>query len=156
MDMTDITCLLTQKESLHNYYSGKIPDNSSPEQVKQQMLDLMNGSAGYTPEIIAKCDVHVYQPVSFTKIKLSSATLTNDNKVTVKYQAGAVDGELSAEGTYTKNENKFTFAYTNLPEDADLRRVAEKALVSAEYDSYVCTATGLTPSPSETVLLLVL
>lgn len=152
------TVLIAKNESevLHNYqaywlfieengypsvHHNTIPENMTPEQIKTAVLNMMGNSAGYTPEIIAKCDVHVYQPVSFTKVKLSSATLTSDNKVTAKYQAGAVDGELSAEytlnGTYTQNENNFTFNYTNLPEDASLRNAANKLLASAKYESYI-------------------
>ena len=131
---------ITQDGQPSSTYCKTLPDGMTPEQIKSEVLNMMSNAAGYTPEIIAKCDVHVYQPVSFTKVKLSSVTLTSDNNVTVKYQAGAVDGELSAEytlnGTYTKNENNFTFNYTNLPEDADLRYIAENVLKSAKYDYY--------------------
>ncbi len=133
--------VLASKSGKLNYdYSGEYTGEKTPEAIKSELLaDIKNGF-GYTDEKMANFDVKVFTPVSFTKVKLSSVTLTSDNKVTVKYQAGAIDGELSAEytlnGTYTKNENNITFAYTNLPEDANLRRVAENVLTSAKYDYY--------------------
>lgn len=123
-----------------NTYRGEL-GTAAPETVKQQMLDMMSNAAGYTPEILAKCDVHVYQPVSFTKVKLSEVTLTEDNTVTLKFSAGAVDGELSEEytleGTYVKDGTAFTFTYSDLPEDELLLAVAEKLLTSAKYESYI-------------------
>ena len=124
-----------------NYdYSGEYTGEKTPEAIKTELLNEIKTRYNYSDENIARCKVLVYQAVSFTKVKLSSATLTSDNKVTMKYQAGAIDGELSAEytlnGTYTKNENNYTFNYTNLPEDAALRRVAENVLKSAKYDYY--------------------
>ena len=121
-------------------YSGEFTGNYTHEETKASLLSLMKNAVGYTDEQIARCDVRIYEPVTFTKVKLSSVTLTSDNKVTVKYQAGAVDGELSAEytlnGTYTSADNNYTFTYSNLPEDAYLRHVAEKVLTSAKYNYY--------------------
>jgi len=85
-------------------------------------------------------DVHVYEPVSFTRVVISSVVLDSDSNVTIKYSAGAVDGEMSEEftlvGTYEKSDNDFSFTYTELPEDENLRRVAETLLGSAKYDYY--------------------
>ncbi len=126
-------------EPLYNY-SGAYTDEYTPEQIKADMLEFMSGAAGYTPEKIALCDVNVYNPVSFTRVTISEVTLT-ETEVTVKYSAGAVDGEMSEEytltGTYTKTDNDFAFSYTNLPEDENLLRVAESLLGSAKYESYV-------------------
>lgn len=122
-----------------NIYHNTLPDNLTPEEIKDRVINMMSGAAGYTPEIIAKCDVHIYQPVSFTRVTVSEVTLT-DTEVTVKYSAGSVDGEMSEEftltGTYTKADNDFAFSYTNLPEDENLLRVAEKLLGSAKYEYY--------------------
>lgn len=126
-------------EPLYNY-SGEYTGEYTPEQIKADMLALMSGAAGYTTENIALCDVHVYEPISFTRVTISEVTLT-DTEVTVKYSAGAVDGEMSEEytltGTYTKENNDYTFTYTTLPEDENLLRVAENLLGSAKYESYV-------------------
>ena len=124
-----------------NYtYSGLYTGNYTPEEIKEQMLAVMSNAAGYTPEIIARCDVHVYEPVSFTRVAISSVALDSDGNVTIKYSAGAVDGEMSEEyeliGTYTKTDNDFAFSYSNIPEDANLLRVAETLLGSAKYDYY--------------------
>lgn len=120
-------------------YKGKLSDSSNPEEIKEQVMAMMSNAAGYTPEKIALCDVHVYNPVSFTRVTISEVTLT-ETEVTVKYSAGAVDGEMSEEytltGTYTKADNDYTFTYTNLPEDENLLRVAESLLGSAKYESY--------------------
>ena len=120
-------------------YRGKLSGDSSPEEIKEQVLAMMSNAAGYTPEKIALCDVHVYEPVSFTRVKLSEVTLTEAD-VTVKYSAGAVDGEMSEEftltGTYTKAENDYTFTYPTLPEDENLLRVAENLLGTASYAYY--------------------
>ena len=122
-----------------NIYHNTLPDNLTPEETKDRVINMMSNAAGYTPEIIAKCDVHIYQPVSFSRVTISEVTLT-ETEVTVKYSAGAVDGEMSEEytltGTYTKADNDYTFTYTNLPEDENLLRVAESLLGSAKYESY--------------------
>ncbi|MBQ8566680.1 MAG: hypothetical protein IJ445_03720 [Clostridia bacterium] len=132
--------LASNDGELYYDYSGEYTGEKTPEAIKSELLNSIKNEFGYSNEKMAQFDVKIFMPVSFTKVKLSSATLTSDNKVTVKYQAGAIDGELSAEytlnGTYTKNENNFTFAYTNLPEDAALRRVADNVLKSAKYDYY--------------------
>lgn len=123
-----------------NIYHNTLPDNLTPEETKDRVINMMSNAAGYTPEIIAKCDVHIYQPVSFTRVVISSVDIADDGNVTVKYSAGAVDGEMSEEytltGTYTKEGDDFSFTYTNLPEDANLLRVAENLLGSAKYESY--------------------
>lgn len=122
-----------------NIYHNTLPDNLTPEETKDRVINMMSNAAGYTPEIIAKCDVHIYQPVSFTRVTISEVTLT-DTEVTVKYSAGTVDGEMSEEytltGTYTKVENDYTFTYPTLPEDENLLRVAENLLGTAKYESY--------------------
>lgn len=124
----------------HYEHSGEYTGEKTPEEVKAEVLKEVQQLYKYTDENIARCKVLIYQPVYITKVQLSSATLTSDNKVTMKYQVGTIGGDLSAEytlnGTYTKNENNFTFAYTNLPDDANLRHVAEKLLTTAKYSSY--------------------
>lgn len=122
-----------------NYqFSDEFPENDTPEQVKKDLFDLLP-AFGYTEERLALCDMHVYEPVSFTRATISEVTLT-DTEITVKYTAGAVDGEMSEEytltGTYTKEGNDYTFTYTNLPENEILLRVAENMLGSAKYEFY--------------------
>ena len=122
-----------------NYnFSDEFPENDTPEQVKKDLFDILP-AFGYTEEELALCDMHVYEPVSFTRVTISEVTLT-ETEVTVKYSAGAVDGEMSEEytltGTYTKADNDYAFTYTNLPEDENLLRVAESLLGSAKYESY--------------------
>ncbi len=120
------------------HYSDEFPENDTPEQVKKDLFDVLQ-VFGYTEEKLALCDMHVYEPVSFTRVTISEVTLT-ETEVTVKYSAGTVDGEMSEEytltGTYTKEGNDYTFTYTNLPEDANLLRVAENLLGNASYESY--------------------
>lgn len=119
-------------------FSGAFSGNSTPEEVKQELFSKLP-VFGYTEEVLALCNMHLYQPVSFTRVNVSEVTLT-DTEITVKYSAGAVDGEMSEEytltGTYTKEDNDFIFTYTTLPEDENLLRVAEKLLGSAKYDYY--------------------
>lgn len=115
------------------------PENSTPEDFKQEIISIVLPQFGYTEEKIALCELHIYNPVSFTRVKISEVTLT-DTEVTVKYSAGAVDGEMSEEytltGTYAKAENDYTFTYTTLPEDENLLRVVEKLLGVATYEYY--------------------
>lgn len=122
-----------------NYqFSDEFPENDTPEQVKKDLFDLLP-AFGYTEERLALCDMYVYEPVRFTCVKISEVTLEDDN-VIVKYSAGAVDGEMSEEytltGTYTKEGNDFSFAYTTLPEDENLLLIAENLLGSAKYEYY--------------------
>lgn len=123
----------------HEKHSGAYTGEKTPEQVKADLLAEIQAKYKYTDENIARCSVHVYQPVTFSRVTVSSATLT-ENAVSVTLRAGAVDGTLSDEytltGTYVKTENDFTFTYTDLPEDAHLRHVAEKLLARAEYSCY--------------------
>ena len=120
---------------LSNIYSG----NSTPEAFKEEIISIVLPQFGYTAEEIALCELHIYNPVSFTRVTISEVTLT-DTDVTVKYSAGAVDGEMSEEytltGTYTQADNDYTFTYTNLPEDENLLHVAENLLGTAKYQSY--------------------
>ena len=122
------------------YYSDEYTGEYTPEQIKEEMLAMMSNGAGYTPEEIALCDVHVYEPVSFTRVIISSVTIADDGSATIRYKAGTLDGEMSEEfeliGTYTKTDNEFAFTYATLPEDENLLRVAEKLLVTAKYDYY--------------------
>lgn len=129
------------ENGIPNYnYSGEYTGEYTQEQTKDTLLSLLKRVIGYTDEQLAQCDVHIYTPVSFTRVTISEVTLT-ETDVTVKYSAGAVDGDMSEEytltGTYTKAENDYTFTYTNLPEDENLLRVAENLLGSAKYESYV-------------------
>ena len=120
-------------------FSGEYTGEYTQEQTKDTLLSLLKRVAGYTDEQLAKCDVHIYQPVSFTRVTISELTLT-ETDATVKYSAGAVDGEMTEEftltGTYTKAENDYTFTYPTLPEDANLLRVAENLLGTASYAYY--------------------
>lgn len=120
---------------LSNTYSG----NTAPEDFKQEINSIVLPQFGYSEEQIELCELHIYNPVSFTRVTISEVTLT-ETEVTVKYSAGAVDGEMPEEytltGTYTKEGNDYTFTYTNLPEDEHLLRVAENLLGSARYESY--------------------
>lgn len=122
------------------YYSDEYTGEYTPEQIKEEVLAMMGSSAGYTPEEIALCDVHVYEPVSFTRVVISSVTIADDGTASIKYKAGAVGGEMSEEyeliGTYTKTDSDFAFTYTTLPEDEKLFLVAEKVLATAKYDCY--------------------
>lgn len=122
----------------YNYtyeYTGEL----SPEEAKQDVLSLIQRIFAYSDEEMSHFDVHLYHPVSFSRVTISEVTLT-ETEVTVKYSAGAVDGEMSEEytltGTYTKVENDFTFTYTNLPEDENLLRIAENLLGRAKYEYY--------------------
>ena len=120
-------------------FSGEYTGEYTQEQTKDALLSLLKQVVGYTDEQLAKCGVHIYQPVSFTRVTISEVTLT-DTEITVKYSAGTVDGEMSEEytltGTYTKEGNDFAFTYNNLPEDENLLRVAENLLGSAKYEYY--------------------
>ena len=150
-----IKSLLKPNDVLHNYkayyllflengepyyqYSGEYTGEKTPEGIKAEILAELKENFKYSDENLAQCDVHIYQPVSFTRVTISEVTLT-DTDVTVKYSAGAVDGEMSEEytltGTYTKADNDYTFTYTNLPEDENLLHVAENLLGTAKYQSY--------------------
>ena len=129
---------ITEDGQPYYHFSDEFPENDTPEQVKKDLFSLLP-AFGYTEEKLALCDMHVYEPVSFTRVKISEVTLT-DTEVTVKYSAGAVDGEMSEEytltGTYTKEDNDFIFTYTTLPEDENLLRVAENLLGAAKYEYY--------------------
>lgn len=120
-------------------FSGEYTGEYTQEQTKDTLLSLLKRVVGYTDEQLAQCDVHIYIPVSFTRVKISEVTLT-ETEVTVKYSAGALDGEMSEEytltGTCTKADNDYTFTYTNLPEDEALLRVAENLLGTAKYQYY--------------------
>ena len=120
-----------------NTYRGALSESMTPEELKEQVLAMLEPV--YTPEKFALCAVHVYTPVSFTRVKISEVTLT-ETEATVKYSVGAVDGEMSEEytltGTYTKADNDYTFTYTNLPEDENLLHVAENLLGTAKYKYY--------------------
>lgn len=119
--------------------SGEYTGEKTPEALKAEILADVQSRYQYSDENIARCDVKIFTPVAFTELKISELTMKNGN-ATLKYQAGALGGELSEEytlsGTYTKTGDDFAFTYTNLPEDAHLRRVAEKVLASAKYDYY--------------------
>ena len=82
----------------------------------------------------------MYEPISFTRVKISEITVAEGGGVTLKYRAGAVGGALLEEytltGTATQSGNDFTFSYTNLPEEDFLRRAAEKVLLTARYKYY--------------------
>lgn len=125
-----------------NYqFSNEYNNKYTPQQIKEALFARLKQYFGYTDEKLVGCDVAVFDPVSFTKVKLSSVAVADDGSVSIKYSAGALDGELSAEyelnGTYTSEENDFIFAYSALPENELLRGVAEKLLTSAKKDSYV-------------------
>ena len=124
-----------------NAYKGALSGNLTPEEIKEQVINMMSNAAGYTPEKIAQCDVHVYEPVSFTSVVISSATIAEDGSASIKYKAGALDGEMSEEyeliGTYTKTDNAFAFSYESLPEDETLIYVLDNLLMNAVYESKV-------------------
>lgn len=117
-------------------YTGEV----SQEEVRQDLLVFIQEIFRLTDEQISHYDVRLYEPLSFTRVKISEATLT-ETEVTIKYGAGAVDGEMSEEyiliGTYTKVENDFIFTYPTLPENEHLLRVAESLFTSAKYEYYV-------------------
>ena len=121
-------------------YSGEYTGEYTPEEIKQDLFSLLKSVLGYTDETLAKSDMVVYEPVSFTKVKISEVTLAEDNTVTLKYSAGAIDGEMSEEytleGTYVKTENDFAFTFTNPPEDELLLDVAGNVLKTAKYKYY--------------------
>jgi len=121
-------------------YAYEYTSEITQEEAKQDLLSLIQRIFVYTDEEMLRFDVHVYEPVSFTRVVISSVVLDSDSNVTIKYSAGAVDGEMSEEftlvGTYEKSDNDFSFTYTELPEDENLRRVAETLLGSAKYDYY--------------------
>ena len=127
--------------TLNYQFGGKYTGEKTPEQIKTELLTQIGSLAGYTPEIIAKCDVLVFDPVSFTKVKLSSVEVLDNGDAAIKFSAGAIDGELSEEctlnGSYTKAENEFSFTFNELPEDEVLKGVAEKLLTKATYKSYI-------------------
>lgn len=119
-------------------YTGTTDDDA--QLLKTNLLDEVQQRYQYSDENIARCTVHIYQPVKFTKVKVSDILL-EDGNATIKYSAGAVGGELSEEytltGTYTLTDNVYTFSYTNMPTDEHLLRVADKLLSTAKYRSYV-------------------
>ena len=127
--------------TLNYQFGGKYTGEKTPEQIKTELLTQVGSLAGYTPEIIAKCDVLVFDPVAFTKVKLSSVEVLDNGNAAIKFSAGAIDGELSEEctlnGSYTKAENEFSFTFDELPEDEVLKGVAEKLLTKATYKSYI-------------------
>ncbi len=132
--------VLVSPDGTFNYkYSGEFKESYSHEEIKAQLLSLIQSKFHYTDEEMAEYGVKILTPVTFTQVKISKATV-KDGSVTLKYQAGAVDGELSEEytlsGTYVQTGNDFAFTYTNLPEDAHLLCVAEKVLASAKYEYY--------------------
>lgn len=129
--------LVYDGEPLYDY-SGEYTGEYTQEQTKASLLSLMKSIVGYTDEQLSHCEVHIYEPVGFTRVEIAEATLT-DTTVTLKYRAGAVDGELvehTLTGTYEKSGNDYAFTYENLPEDELLLRVAENLLTSAKYRYY--------------------
>ncbi len=123
-----------------NYdHSGEHTGQFTPERIKEILFNRMKNYYGYTDESLESCDVHVYEPVKFTRVRVSDISL-EDGNVTVKYSAGAADGELSEEytlnGTYTLTGITYTFSYSNMPENEHLLRVAEKLLSTAKYEYY--------------------
>lgn len=131
--------LISPKGVVQDRYSGEYTEEKTPDELKAEIYADVKTNYGVDDEYMATCTFVIYQPVSFTRVTISEATLT-DTEVTVKYSAGAVDGEMSEEytltGTYTKTNNDFAFSYTNLPEDENLLRVAEKLLGNAKYENY--------------------
>ena len=127
--------------TLNYQFSGEYTGKYTPEQVKADLFSLLKSVLGYTDEKLEGCDVLVFDPVSFTKVKLSSVEVLDDGDATIKFSAGAIDGELSEEctlnGSYTKAENEFSFTFNELPEDEVLKGVAEKLLTKATYKSYI-------------------
>ena len=120
-------------------HSGEHTGQFTPERIKEILFNRMKNYYGYTDERLESCDVHVYEPVKFTRVMISNISL-EDGNVTIKYSAGAADGELSEEytlnGTYTLTGNTYTFSYSNMPENEHLLRVAEKLLSTAKYEYY--------------------
>nr|MBE6545073.1 hypothetical protein [Oscillospiraceae bacterium] len=131
--------LVSDDGRVYYTYAYEYTGESSPEQTKQDLLSKIKQMFNFNDEQISHYDVHIYEPVSFTRVKISEVTLT-DTEVTIKYATGALDGEMSEEytltGTYTKEDNDFAFSYTNLPEDENLLRVAENLLGTAKYEYY--------------------
>ena len=127
--------------TLNYQFSGEYTGKYTPEQVKADLFSLLKSVLGYTDEKLEGCDVLVFDPVSFTKVKLSSVEVLDDGDAAIKFSAGAIDGELSEEctlnGSYTKTENEFSFTFNELPEDEVLKGVAEKLLTKATYKSYI-------------------
>ena len=131
--------LISPKGVVQERYSGEYTGEKTPEELKAEIYADVKSNYKVDDAYMETCTFVLYQPVSFTHVTISEVTLT-DTDVTVKYSAGAVDGEMSEEytltGTYTKEGNDFSFAYTTLPEDENLLRVAENLLGSAKYEYY--------------------
>lgn len=131
--------LISPKGVVQDRYSGEYTGEKTPEELKSEIYNDVKANYGVDDEYMATCTFVLYQPVGFSRVTISEVTLTETN-VTVKYSAGAVDGEMSEEytltGTYTKEGNDFSFTYTTLPEDENLLRVAVNLLGSARYESY--------------------
>lgn len=121
-------------------YSGEYTGEKTPEEIKAEILTELKERYKYTDESLLHCSVVLYEPVSFTRVVISSVAIADDGSASIKYKAGALDGEMSDEyeliGAYTKIDNDFTFSYTNLPEEENLLYVAENLLASAKYDYY--------------------
>ena len=132
--------LVSPKGVVQDRYSGEYTGEKTPEELKAEIYADVKTSYNVNDEYMATCSFALYQPISFTRVAISSVALDSDGNVTIKYSAGAVDGEMSEEytlaGTYVKTENDFAFTYTELPEDENLLRVAETLLGSAKYDYY--------------------
>ena len=132
--------LVENGKLVYDGFSGEYTGEYTPEETKEALLSLLKTAFEYTDEQISLCDVHIYEPVSFTRVAISSATIAEDGSATIKYKAGAVDGEMSEEyeliATYIKTDNDFDFIYAELPEDENLRLVAEKLLATAKYEYY--------------------
>ena len=132
--------LISPKGVVQERYSGEYTGEKTPEELKVQIYEDVKNHYNVNDEYMTTCSFVLYQPVSFTRVVISSATIAEDGNVSIKYSAGAIDGEMSEEyeliGTYTKTEGDFTFSYTNLPEDENLLCMAEKLLGAAKYDYY--------------------
>lgn len=130
---------VSENGNFHYQYSGEYTGEKAPEVIKAEILAEVQERYMYTDENIARCQVLFYDPIAFTRVSLSSATLAADGTVSITYSAGAVEGELvehTLTGTYEKSGNDFTFTYENLPEDEHLLHVAEKLLAGAKYEYY--------------------
>ena len=132
--------LISPKGIVQDRYSGEYTGEKTPEELKAEIYADVKTSYNVNDEYMATCSFALYQPISFTRVVISSVSIATDGAVSIKYRAGAVDGEMSEEytlaGTYVKTENDFAFTYTELPEDENLLRVAETLLGSAKYDYY--------------------
>lgn len=120
-------------------FSGEYTGEYTQEQTKEGLLSLLKTAAGYTDEQLARCDVHIYEPISHMRVVVSEVTLTSFGSVSTTYSVGPIEGaltEYTIDGTYTKSGSDFTFSYTNLPDDVIPRHVAENLLSSAKYKYY--------------------